>query len=93
MFVIQRVIAGFHGAPGGASSRRHFAGLPLHEGHTMSRFKRTALRHERVRRHKPRRVLEWEEDRECDWETGQPMDDDVVVRHLEIGHGGSPISE
>jgi hypothetical protein len=36
------------------------------------------LRPPRVRRRKPRRLIEWEDDYECDWETGQPLNDDAA---------------
>ena len=44
----------------------------------MSCFKESPFRGLRVRRRKPRRLREWEDDHECDWETGQPLDDDVA---------------
>jgi hypothetical protein len=44
------------------------------EAHDMNEVLRTP----RVRRRKPRRLIEWEDDHECDWETGQPLNDDAA---------------
>jgi hypothetical protein len=62
------------------SARRDALPLRLlpYADNLMSRFEERSCRRRRVRRCKPRRLSEWEDDHECDWETGQPLDDDAV---------------